>query len=94
MAYKYNPFLSVGFDNIGTPLTAGDGIDITGGEVSLDLSNFSQGTINLTGTTININSGHISLPGVVEYADNAAALLGGLVADEIYHTAGVLKIVV
>lgn len=31
---------------------------------------------------------------LVEYATNAAALLGGLTAGDLYHTAGIVKIVI
>lgn len=31
---------------------------------------------------------------LAEYADNAAALAGGLVAGDLYHTAGAVKVVV
>jgi len=38
-------------------------------------------------------AGKITLTGLVEYADNAAALVGGLTAGDIYHTAGSVKVV-
>jgi hypothetical protein len=49
----------------------------------------------LTNFVVNNATGRISLPGLPTYADNAAALTGGLVANNVYKTAaGELRIVV
>lgn len=39
-------------------------------------------------------NGTVSMPGTPEFADNAAAITGGLDAGDVYHTAGALKIVI
>lgn len=38
-------------------------------------------------------NGKIAIRGLVEYADNDAAILGGLAVGRLYHTAGVVKVV-
>ncbi len=52
---------------------------------------FSKGVTIGTGG-LEIQAGNVKLP-LAEYADNAAALGGGLVAGNLYHTAGAVKIV-
>ncbi len=47
----------------------------------------------LIGTRTNGGS-RLRVAGLVNYADNAAALAGGLTANDVYHTSGVLKVVI
>lgn len=47
----------------------------------------------------NVEAATLSLSGtasltLASYADNAAAILGGLSAGQLYHTAGIVKIVI
>lgn len=53
------------------------------------------GTVEITSTGVRFN-GNVRLPDVSAkaYADNAAALAAGLAVGTVYHSAGVLKIVV
>lgn len=58
----------------------------------------TQQKIDISATErININSAKVGILGMVEYANNAAALAGGLIAGDLYYTNvagdGVLKIV-
>jgi hypothetical protein len=53
-------------------------------------STASQGTVTTDVLTVTYK---ITFSGVTEYADNAAALAGGLVAGNIYRTGDNLKIV-
>ena len=59
----------------------------------------SNGTYNFTPAELlalfeaNFNAPAIVIADVPQYADNAAALLGGLVAGQIYRTNDYLKIV-
>ena len=48
----------------------------------------------ITGIAIDAPNSKINIQGVSEHADNAAALLAGLVVGDLYHTSGVLKIVI
>ena len=51
-----------------------------------------------TPNTLQIHSTHINLPSLAQYANNAAALAGGLTAGDLYYTNvggdGVIKIVI
>lgn len=54
------------------------------------------GTVNVTTANITgalVSSAGISATGLVEYANDAAALSGGLVTGDLYKTAGAVKIV-
>lgn len=48
---------------------------------------------NGTGITFNTSTGKYKFENIAEYADNAAALVGGLAIGEIYRTGDALKIV-
>lgn len=69
----------------GVTITAG-GLIVTAGGVTV-----SAGGATITGG-LELVTGIIKLP-LTEYADNAAALVGGLVAGNLYHTAGAVKVV-
>lgn len=51
----------------------------------------ADGSVTLT-DGLTVMSGNVAFP-LPEYADNAAALAGGLTANMLYHTAGAVKLV-
>lgn len=58
------------------------------------IANSHTGTPAAVEVTSDATRTAINLVGVASFADNAAALAGDLVAGDLYHTAGVVKIVV
>jgi hypothetical protein len=66
------------------------------------IGNANIDSINWWVRTLNDDAGdvifkwatQISMPQLTDYADNAAAVTGGLVAGDVYHTAGTLKVVI
>lgn len=63
-------------------ITAGSNISVTNGSASITIA--TSATPTFTGVTIS---------GIAEYADNAAAISGGLTAGRLYRTGDILKIV-
>lgn len=84
-------FKSIEFTSNDIFFTANDSFDVESSNI-----NFSQSEdITMECTNLIVRStGIINLSTLTEYADNAAALLGGLLVGDVYHTAGVLKIVI
>src|SRR5690606_14855748 len=63
-------------------ITAGSNISVTNGSASITIA--TSATPTFTGVTIS---------GIAEYADNAAAISGGLTTGRLYRTGDILKIV-
>jgi hypothetical protein len=77
--------------NTTTGNTTSDGSVIYASGSDLAIINKEAGRLQL-GTT---NAVRVAIPtgGIVEFADNAAAVTGGLVAGDLYRTGDALKIV-
>lgn len=76
---------------VGT-INASRGLSLINAQLDLDIE-AQDGNVNITSSNeINL-SGLLNVGVILEYADNAAAIIGGLVIGNIYRTVDVLKVV-
>ena len=61
--------------------------------VLLGVSDFTANRASRTVSSVSVSRTNLAVSGLPTYADNAAALAGGLTAGDFYHTSGTVKVV-